>query len=80
MTRHSVHIKIDGRTYAGSYAVDREFSRSAQATARRPPKWATKSRMRPLLISSCRNWCKRKRAARALGSKQWLLRTPRVGS
>jgi hypothetical protein len=23
MTRHSVHIKIDARTYAGSYAVDR---------------------------------------------------------
>ena len=23
MTRHSIHIKIDGRTYAGSYAVDR---------------------------------------------------------
>jgi hypothetical protein len=21
--RHSIHIKIDGRTYAGSYAVDR---------------------------------------------------------
>jgi hypothetical protein len=24
MTRHSVHIKVDGRTYAGSYAVDRK--------------------------------------------------------
>jgi hypothetical protein len=23
VTRHSIHIKIDGRTYAGSYAVDR---------------------------------------------------------
>jgi hypothetical protein len=24
MTRHSVHIKIDGRTYAGAFAVDRK--------------------------------------------------------
>ena len=24
MTRHSVHIKIDGRTYAGGYTVDRK--------------------------------------------------------
>ena len=24
MTRHSVHIKVDGRTYAGAYAVDRK--------------------------------------------------------
>ena len=24
MTRHSVHIKVDGRTYAGAYSVDRK--------------------------------------------------------
>ena len=24
MTRHSVHIKVDGRTYTGTYAVDRK--------------------------------------------------------
>ena len=25
MTRHSVHIKVDGRTYSGAYTVDRKF-------------------------------------------------------
>ena len=24
MTRHSVHIKVDGRTYSGAYTVDRK--------------------------------------------------------
>src|SRR3954462_5863593 len=24
MTRHSVHVKVDGRTYAGAYTVDRK--------------------------------------------------------
>jgi len=24
MTRHSVHIKVDGRTYSGAYMVDRK--------------------------------------------------------
>ena len=24
MTRHSVHIKVDGRMYAGAYTVDRK--------------------------------------------------------
>ncbi len=25
MSGHSVHIKIDGRTYSGTYSVDRKF-------------------------------------------------------
>jgi hypothetical protein len=25
MTGHAIHIKIDGRTYSGTYTVDRQF-------------------------------------------------------
>ena len=68
MKRHSIHIKIDGELTPGATRLTGEFSRSAQATARGPHRWATKSRTRPSLISSCRSWSRRKKVAKARAS------------
>ena len=73
MTRHSVHIKVDGRTYAGAYTVDRKVL-TVTTSYGKLRRWATKSRMRPWLISSCMSWCKRRRAGRAHDGSNQLVR------
>ena len=80
MTRHSVHIKVDGRAYSGAYMVDRKVLTVTTTYGKKTAQVGHQVSHRPSPISSCTNWWKRKRAARALGfrmaaqnSTGWIL-------
>jgi hypothetical protein len=48
MTGHAIHIKLDGRTYSGTYKVDRQLLTVTTSSARSPVRWCRESLMRHL--------------------------------
>jgi hypothetical protein len=68
MSGQAIHIKIDGRTYSGSYKVDRQVltvtTNYGKKTAQLDPKVSRAALADQLL----HELCERKRAAKARGS------------
>ncbi len=56
MSGHAIHIKVDGRTYSGTYAVDRKNLTVTTSYAKKTAEVSPKISIRRWLISSWRRW------------------------
>ena len=61
MSGRSVHVKIDGRTYAGTFTVDRKMLTVKTTYAARPPPLRSGWRMTTSLTSSWKSWSGRRK-------------------
>jgi hypothetical protein len=56
MSGHAIHIKVDGRTYSGTYTVDRKNLTVTTSYAKKTAEISPKIQHQALPISSWRRW------------------------